>query len=363
MAKKKITVTPRTRTLGILLTLLLLLGIGLIMVYDASIAEADRLFHNRYHFVERQAVWVGIGLLAMAAVSRISTLWIKRVAFPLFIISVLFLAIVLVPGIGSTAQGATRWIQLSTGFSFQPSELAKLSAILYFATWLPKKPRFINVFLLIAAVFTGLILQPDLGTALVLSLTLVAMLFTSGAPFVPMFLGVVGGALGIVAVIFSSPYRKERLMTFLNPSTDLLGSSYHVNQALIALGSGGLTGVGLGRSRQKFQYLPEATTDSIFAVVGEELGLVGTMIVLLLFFTLFFQLYRIVLRETNAMRRLVVSGIMAWLSGQTILNIGSMVGILPLTGVPLPFISYGGSGIMTELVAMGIIMRISLTHT
>lgn len=152
-------------------------------------------------------------------------------------------------------------------------------------------------------------------------------------------------------------------MTFLNPTRDLLGSSYHVNQALIALGSGGLTGVGLGRSRQKFQYLPEATTDSIFAVIGEELGLVGTMTVLMLFFALFFQLYRIVRRETHVFRRLMVFGVTAWLSGQTILNIASMVGLLPLTGVPLPLISYGGSSIVTELVAMGIILRISLTHT
>ena len=152
-------------------------------------------------------------------------------------------------------------------------------------------------------------------------------------------------------------------MTFLNPTNDLLGSSYHVNQALIALGSGGLTGVGLGRSRQKFQYLPEATTDSIFAVIGEELGFVGTMTVLLLFFALFFQLYRIARRDSNPFRRLVVLGVTVWLSGQTILNIASMGGLLPLTGVPLPLISYGGSSIMTELIAMGIILRISLTHT
>lgn len=152
-------------------------------------------------------------------------------------------------------------------------------------------------------------------------------------------------------------------MTFLNPTSDLLGSSYHVNQALIALGSGGLAGVGLGRSRQKFQYLPEATTDSIFAVIGEELGFVGTMIVLLLFFALFFQLSRIVRRESNPFRRLVVFGVTTWLAGQTILNTASMVGLLPLTGVPLPLISYGGSSIMTELVAMGVVLRISLTHT
>lgn len=363
MAKKKIVVTPRTRTVGIVLALLILLGLGIVMVYDASIAEGERLFHNRYHFVTRHAAWVGVGLFLMAVISRIPTSWIRRLAFPFFIMSVVLLVVVIVPGIGSKAQGATRWIRLSTGFSFQPSELAKLSAILYFATWLPKKPRFFNVLIVITALFIGLILQPDLGTALVLSTTLFLMYFVSGAPILPLLLGTAGGTLGVLGLIFSSPYRRERLMTFLNPTSDLLGSSYHVNQALIALGSGGLTGVGLGRSRQKFQYLPEATTDSIFAVIGEELGLLGTMTVLLLFFVLFFQLYRIVRRESNPFRRLVVFGVTAWLAGQTILNIASMVGLLPLTGVPLPLISYGGSSIMTELVAMGIILRISLTHT
>jgi cell division protein FtsW len=189
------------------------------------------------------------------------------------------------------------------------------------------------------------------------------MYFVSGAPLTPFLVGISIGTLGVVGLILSSPYRKERLATFLDPSRDLLGSSYHVNQALIALGSGGLTGVGLGRSRQKFQYLPEATTDSIFAVIGEELGFVGTTTVTLLFFLLSVQLYRVMLRETNASARLIVVGITTWISGQALLNISSMVGLLPLTGVPLPFISYGGSSIITQLIAMGIITRISLTHT
>jgi cell division protein FtsW len=351
----------RVRTLKVVLPLVLLLGIGLVMVYDASIVESQTLFGDRYHFVRLHAVSIVIGLIIAAAMSKAPTPWLQRLSPFTFGLSILLLVAVLLPGLGITAQGAQRWLSIGP-LKFQPSEITKLTTVLYLSTWLTSKRKFGHFLLLMGLLLFLLALQPDLGTAIILVSTGFFMLFVSKVPIKSFALAAVGVAGVIGVLILVAPYRLQRLTTFLNPTADPLGSGYHINQILISLGSGGLFGLGLGRSRQKFQYLPEVSTDSIFAVVGEELGFVGASFLLLLFLALFYQLFRISLRETDVKRKLLASGLSGWLVIQTIVNLAGMVALLPLTGIPLPFISYGRSSLLTQLASIGIIMRISLTQ-
>lgn len=363
MAKRENIVIKRTRTLSILLPILLLLGIGLVMVYDASVAEAERLFHNKYYFVQRHAVWIALGLFAMALASRISTSLIRKIGPLLFGLTTVMLVVVLIPGVGSTIQGARRWISIGNFVTFQPSELVKLTTVLYLSSWFRHKPKPLHFFAFCGFLVGLLMLQPDFGTAMILVGTSFLMLFLSGASLGTIVAGIGIGAAAMFGLIVIAPYRLERLATYLNPSlADRLGSGYHVNQALLALGSGGVFGLGLGRSRQKFQYLPEASTDSIFAVIGEEMGFIGALIILLIFVYLFYQLFRVISREPQEFRKLLAAGLTGWLAIQTVINVGSMIALFPLTGIPLPFISYGGSSLITQLLSIGIIVRITLTQ-
>lgn len=332
------------------------------MVYDASVIEAQRLFNNQFYFVERQVIWLSLGLVALLVLSKLPTPWIARIGPGLFLATLVSLVLVLIPAFGTTAQGAQRWIRLGNLPAFQPSELAKLTTVLYLALWLKEKPKPLHLFSLLGLLMGLLILQPDLGTALIIVSTGFIMFFISGAPIKTIIVGLMAGLTLVAILIVSSPYRLQRVATFLDPTQDKLGRSYHINQALISLGSGGIFGLGLGRSRQKFQYLPEASTDSIFAVSGEETGLVGNLVILLLFGFLFYQLFKIALREPDDYRRILASGLTSWLGLQTVINIGAMVAIFPLTGVPLPFISYGGSSLIVQLATIGILLRIALTQ-
>lgn len=362
MAKRENIVIKRTRTLSILLPVLLLLGIGLVMVYDASVVEAERLFHNKYYFVQRHAVWIALGLFVMVLASRISTSLIRKIGPLLFGLTAVMLVLVLVPGVGSTIQGARRWISIGNFVTFQPSELVKLTTVLYLSSWFRNKPKPLHFFAFCGFLVGLLMLQPDFGTAMILAGTSFLMLFLSGASLGAIIAGIGIGIAAIFGLIVIAPYRLERLTTYLNPSADLLGSGYHVNQALLALGSGGMFGLGLGRSRQKFQYLPEASTDSIFAVIGEEMGFIGALVILLIFAYLFYQLFRVISREPQEFRKLLAAGLTGWLAIQTVINVGAMIALFPLTGVPLPFISYGGSSLITQLLSIGIIVRITLTQ-
>lgn len=361
MAKKE-PLTERIRTLKILLPLFLLLGIGLVMVYDASIAEAERIFQNKYYFVGRHGAWIALGIFFMAIMAKTPTELLKKSGPVLFGISLLLLMVVLIPAVGSSAQGARRWIRFGSSFAFQPSELVKLTGVLYLASWFQQRPKALHFFALCGLLVGLLMLQPDFGTAMIIVSTSFLLFFLSGAPLPIVLSGFGAGTIAAIGLILIAPYRLQRLMTYFDPTKDRLGSGYHINQALLALGSGGYWGLGLGRSRQKFQYLPEASTDSIFAVVGEEMGFIGTTCILFLFGYLFYQLFRVVSREPQEYRRLLGAGLTGWLAIQTIVNIGAMVALFPLTGVPLPFISYGGSSLVTQLLSVGIILRITLTQ-
>lgn len=343
----------------ILLLVLGLLGFGLLMVYDASSATGAQTFNDKYFFLKEQVKWVVVGLVGASVAFFFDYRQLKKLALPAILAALVLLVCVFLPGIGLRTYGASRWINL--GFTvLQPSELAKLALIIYLSAWLTTREEGkLMAFLLLIALLVGLIiLQPDMGTAIVLFLTAMIMYFLSDNQILGLISLLPLMLLGIIGLTIRSPYRLRRLLTFLNPDTDPLGASYHIRQALIALGSGGFWGLGLGNSRQKYYYLPEATTDSIFAVIGEELGLVGTVTLVAIFLFFFVQATRLTLRVEDPFGKLLGMGIISWLTVQTLVNIASIVALIPLTGVPLPFISYGGSALVIELVGVGILANI-----
>lgn len=335
-----------------------LLILGIIAVYNASVVEAYRDFGNKYHFVFQQLKWSTIGLTAFFVASRIPPSVYKKFALPFFVFTLILMVLVLIPGIGNKLQGARRWISVGS-FTLQPSEPLKLGLILYLAAWL-EKPKPLGSFLLILGVVIGLtMLQPDLGTAIILATTGFLMFYLSGAQLFQLTGLAIGGGLVGAFMVLSSSYRRARLTTFLDPTKDPLGASYHINQVLLAIGSGGLTGVGLGKSRQKHQYLPEATTDSIFAVIGEELGFIGAIILIMLLLGLILLAFKIAEKSKGKFEQLLAAGIAGWISAQFLLNLSAMVALVPLTGIPLPLISYGGSSLISTLAALGILSSIA----
>jgi cell division protein FtsW len=331
---------------------------GLVMVYNASVLEAFTLFRDKYYFLKQQSLWLVLGWSALAVASIMPLNLLKKISPLALIVALVLLVIVLIPGIGSESLGARRWLNIG-GFNLQPTELAKLSLLIYLAAWLEKNRPFWQ-FGLILALFLGLImLQPDLGTALVLVTAAVLVFYISGAPLKVLLLLTVVGLTAGFGLIMSSDYRRERLMTFLNPMHDPLGSSYHIRQALIAIGSGGFWGLGLGESRQKYQFLPEVTTDSIFAVIAEEIGFVGGGLLIVALLVVIAHGMNIARLAPDRFSGLLAAGITSWLAVQMFINLAAMLAILPLTGVPLPFISYGGSSLIVSLTGIGLLVNIS----
>ncbi len=344
------------RRLFLLTTLLVILG--LIAIADASAPLAINRFSDRFYFVRQQAMWAFIGLVLMTVVSRINyKIWIK-LATPLFILSLITLILVFIPGLGTKVMGARRWLDL--GFTtFQPSEFVKLAMILYIAkvSYKAKKPAAYFIPLVVVA---GLImLQPDLGTTIVITATTFAQIFISGVNIFLLIGSVLLGAVTTTVLILTSGYRRDRLMTFFQHSDDPLNKGYHIRQILLALGSGGVFGVGLGQSRQKFLFIPETATDSIFAVIAEELGFVGSAALIGLFVVYVLIGFRIAKGAPDMFSKVLSFGVVSWIAAQTFLNIGSMVALVPLTGVPLPFISFGGTSLVMMLIGTGILLNIS----
>lgn len=330
---------------------------GLLMVYDVSIAQSVSVFGNKYGFVKQQAMWALFGFVGLIICAKIPTKFWLTMGPVFFVLAVVLLAAVLIPGVGSKVAGARRWLAFGP-FVFQPSELVKLSYIFYLSTWLLKKTRFLSFLLPLCTIFALVMLQPDLGSGLVISSIAFGMYFAAGKPLKHLIWLLLFGVLGIGALIVLSPYRFGRLTTYLNPEADPLGKSYHVHQMTLALGNGGLFGQGLGRSKQKYRYIPEAATDSIFAILAEELGFVGCAMILFGYVFLITQSFSLV-REQEKQTYLLGVGIICWLSAQTIVNIASVVDLIPLTGVPLPFISYGGSALVMTLLGIGILLGTS----
>lgn len=344
----------------LVLVLFLLSLFGLLMVFEASTPLAYQEFGDKYYFIKEQGKWLGVGTLVLFIFSFLDYHYLYSLAVPLLFSTLFFLGAVFIPGIGVRALGASRWVNLRV-FSFQPAELAKLTLAIYLSAWFTSKEKGrLGAFLLLLFMVLGLvILEPDLGTAVIIGGMALALYFASGAPISHFLLLLPLGLFSFLGLSIISPYRFKRLVTFLNPHRDPLGASYHIRQILLALGSGGLTGGGLGRSRQKYLFLPEATTDSIFAIIGEEFGFLGAVVVILIFLFVIYRGFLIAKRAPDRFGRLLALGIVSYFAIQTIVNLASMVALLPLTGVPLPLVSYGGSSLVITLCGMGILLNIS----
>lgn len=339
--------------LTILLTIL-----GLLSVANTSAPLAVSAFHDPLFFVKQQLVWAALGFVALiVAYITPYTLW-KKFAPHIFAGTLVLLVAVLIPGLGSRLLGARRWINLGP-VSFQPSEFIKLALALFFA-WMAEKKYPIKYFAWTLAAVSGLVmLQPDLGTTITIVLVGFVQMFIAGFPLLTLGIFGAGGTLAAFVLVMTSGYRRDRLLSFFSSEHDPTGTSYHVRQILLALGSGGLFGVGLGQSKQKQLFLPETATDSVFAVISEELGFVGAFCLILLLTYFCLRAFKIAKNAPDRFSQILATGIAAWLSGQMFLNIASMVSLTPLTGIPLPFFSYGGSSLTMILLSVGILLQIS----
>lgn len=343
---------------GLLALIIILVLVGTLSIANSSAPLAQNYFSDSFYFIKQQLLWGVIGVIAMLFVSNIHYSFWKKLSVPIFIASLFFLCLVVLPGFGSKLLGARRWIDLGL-FSFQPSEISKFALVLFFASLADAKKTIKSYLVALGLVAWLIMLQPDLGTTIIITATSFVQMFILGIPIVHL-MGTIfsGGILAILLILFS-PYRRERLMTFLQSGSDPHGSSYHINQILIALGSGGLFGVGLGKSKQKYLFLPESATDSVFAIISEEIGFVGSFLIISLFAFFLYRAIQISIHAPDAFSRILSCGIVAWIGVQFFLNISSMIALTPLTGVPLPFFSYGGTNLMMILFSLGILLNIS----
>lgn len=351
----------------IFLPLIILLVFGLIVLSSAGIVDGQKKFDSSYYYLFNQIIkGVLPGLLLFFIFSKIDYKKLKSVSFLGLIGAIILSALVFFPGLGLGLKGASRWVVIG-GFSFQPSEILKLSLVVYLSAWFAGQDQRIKQsigriapFLIVLGLVAFMLLkQPDTGTLLVTGIIAIGLYFVSGAEW-SHFFGVVGvmAALVLIVALFR-PYQMERIKTFLNPSADPQGSSYQLNQSLIAIGSGGIFGVGYGQSTQKLGFLPEVVNDSIFAIIVEELGIVGGLVTIGLFVWLFWALVSISKNCTNRFGSLLAMGMGFWVIGQAFLNIAAISGLAPLTGVPLPLISYGGTATMALLAGMGIVNNVA----
>lgn len=339
---------------------------GIIMVLSASSIVALDQYGSSFVFFERQAAYAVFGTLALLVASRMRYQAWQRLAVPFLCLAIVLLALVLHPSAGVSAYGSSRWISLGP-VTIQPSEPAKLALVVFAAAVLARKrkhldePAHLALPLLPVTAIVGamVMLQPDLGTTVILAGSVFLLLFVAGARMRYLATtALVGGAVGM-ALILSEGYRRVRFLSFLHPGADPRNTGYQLWQSLIALGSGGWFGVGLGASRQKWMYVPNAHTDFIFSILGEELGLVGELVVLLAFGLLIYAGIRIAARAPDAFGRLLAAGIVSWFGLQIVVNLGAVTGLLPITGVPLPLLSYGGSSLVVSLTAVGILVNVA----
>lgn len=342
--------------LGIVLCLSLF---GLLIIYDASSYIAFRDFSDKYYYLKEQSKWLVIGLCGLTFFTFFSYKKLYNLALVILVVAIVLLFLVLIPGIGIYVLGARRWINMGF-FVLQPAEFVKLGLTIYLAAWFSRaeKGRFLAFILLLSLVILLIMLEPDMGTAAIVLFQAMIIYFFSGGPIFHFAYLVPTGVIGAYFLIKLAPYRAQRLTSFLNVNTSIESSSYHVKQILIALGMGGITGVGLGNSLQKYAYLPENTTDSIFAIIAEELGFLGATFIVLLFVIIVWRGFLIVARCKDTFGRLLAGGIISFLAVQTVINLGAQTALLPLTGVPLPFISYGGSSLVVDLCSIGILLNI-----
>ncbi len=338
---------------------------GCLMIYSASFIWAEYKFNNPYKFVTMQGIFLIIGIILMYVLSKIDYhLYYKKANLILLVCSFL-LILVLIPGIGSIRNGSRSWFGIGP-FGIQPSEFAKIGLIIFVAKYLTNnndtmKSIIKGVFPILGVIcffFILIMLEPDFGSAMIIVLTLVVLIFISGVQISFFFKMALVGLLGVVGIIIAAPYRVKRIVSFLNPWSDPLGSGYQILQSLYAIGPSGLLGRGLFNSRQKYFYLPEPQTDFIFAIISEELGFLGVIIVTLVFIFIFYRSLTISLKQTDLFGKYLAFGLAFGLIIQGTLNLAIVVGLMPITGIPLPFLSYGGSSLLVSMASIGIILNI-----
>ncbi|MGH2795783.1 MAG: putative lipid II flippase FtsW [Actinomycetota bacterium] len=365
--KKKAGAGTGTRTYYLMTSITaILLGFGLVMILSASSVSSYTQYGSSFLFFQRQVVWAVIGVAAMLVASRVDYHRWRGLGWLVLLATVGGLVLVLHPSFGTRVGGSSRWLGFGN-LRIQPSEVAKLALLLVAADVCVRKAGKLTTLrelvlplgVIVAAVSGLILLQPDLGTTLICVAIVFVVVFVGGVPL-PLIagLGVIGG-VGAFGMALTEGYRRARIFAFLNPFSDPLNSGYQAVQSLIALGSGGFFGVGLGGSRQKWLYVPNAHTDFIFAILGEELGLIGTMMVIGLFVAFAYVGVRTARRAPDAFGRLVAIGVTTWIVGQAIVNMGAVTGLLPITGVPLPLVSFGGSALVVSLVGIGILANIA----
>ncbi len=340
--------------------------VGAVMVLSASSVSSLTDYGSAWYFFERQVAWIAVAAAAFMMASRIDYHAWRRWVRPLLVVSMLLLLVVLIPGVGILVAGSRRWLG-SGMLRFQPTEIAKLALLVYTADLLARRAkdlhdwrRVLRPVLIVLAVLCALVLrEPDLDSTIVLGLIAFTVLVAGGVR--ARHLTLIGGAATVAATVLAlvEPYRRARVFAFLNPSSDASNGTYQISQSLIAIGSGGWTGVGLGAGRAKWLFLPNAHTDFIFAIIGEELGLVGCLLVVGLFVAFAVLGTRSALRAPDRFGMLLAAGVTAWVVGQAAINIGAVIGLLPVSGIPLPFISFGGSALVFTMVAAGMLANVA----
>lgn len=339
---------------------------GLILLSSVSAVSAYSQFGSSYYYLNHQLIGVVIGGFLFFFLSRIDYHVWRKYGFLFLIISILFLVLVFIPGLSAKYGTAQSWINVG-GFSLQPSEFVKIFFLIYLVAWLERRKDKLSQinegilpFLLVLGVIAALMLmQPDLGTLFIIAATSFLVYFIGGGKKFHLAVIFIFGSLFLALVVNFYPYQMDRIKCWSAPDFDSRDTCYQVNQSLIAVGSGGILGKGLGQSRQKFMYLPEVTSDSIFAVIAEEIGFIFSSLFIFLYLFLFYRGALIAKRAPDNFGKLLAVGVVVWIAVQTILNIGGMINLIPMTGVPLPLVSYGGSAIVAALIALGILVNIS----
>ena len=347
-------------------TVILLSLFGIVMIYSSSNILANLKFGNSYKFVINQGFFLIIGIALMIIFSKINTDFYYKNSNKILFVCVFLLILVLIPGIGTVRNGSRSWFGLF-GFGIQPSEIAKLGIIIFASKYLSKNDKdkkntnsyIFPILIVTIFIFLLILLEPDFGTGLVLVVGVVGIIFITGTKLkIFLKLGIVG-LLSIIGLIIMAPYRLKRITSFLNPWSDPLGSGFQIIQSLYAIGPGGLFGLGFLNSHQKHFYLPEPQTDFIFSIICEEFGIVGAIIITSLFIIIFYRCIKISLKETNLFKKYLSFGLSFMLIFQSLLNTSIIIGLLPVTGITLPFVSYGGTSLIISFIFMGIVLNIS----
>jgi cell division protein FtsW len=340
--------------------------IGMVMVYSSSAIMAAERFHDGFYFLKRQVVYTALGFICMAAATYFNYQNWRKLAFLSLGVSILLLGLLFVPGLGVKVGGATRWLRVP-GFTLQPAEFVKLALVLYLAHSLTRKKEMVRSlskgflpYLIVLAVLLGMLLkQPDLGSAMIIAGVAMSMLFIAGVRWAYLVSTLLMSLPVLYLLVMSVDYRKRRILAFLDPWDDPFDTGFQIIQSLVAFGKGGIFGQGLGVGEQKLFYLPEAHTDFIFSVIGEELGLVGVLLIAGLYLMLVLSGIRVALACQDPFGRNLAFGLSALLGLEAFVNLGVCMGLLPTKGLPLPFISYGGSNLLVCLAAVGILLNIS----